>query len=131
MVRATSSLPVPVSPVITTEADEDASRSMATITRRIAGERPNRDPTLPAGGCGGVEFLRRASRAAILVSIALSPVEVLWNLALVKIVDSNDHMQRKLNCHRSAESDTVGSNVDGELSSELPMGLRVNQYLLT
>src|SRR5258708_33609099 len=86
---------------------------MATITRRIAGERPNRDPTLPAGGCVGVEFLRRASRATILVSIALSPVEVLWSLALVKIVDSNNHIQRKFKCHRSAESDTVRSNAEG------------------
>ena len=47
MVRATSSLPVPLSPVITTDADDCANRSIAVITLRIGGDFPNKGPSSP------------------------------------------------------------------------------------
>jgi len=88
IVRATSSLPVPLSPVITTEADECAKRSMAVITRRIASERPKSGPipTASASRGRGLTFSLRTLRlSTILVSITRSPLKLIGTPASLVI----------------------------------------------
>jgi hypothetical protein len=107
MARATNSLPVPLSPVITTEADEGANRSMATINRRIASERPKRGPIPTPSANRGRDhgFSLRASRLpTILVSTTLSPLKFLGTSQAAKNCWHGRFGQRKLKDRRSAKS---------------------------
>ena len=63
--RATSSLPVPVSPVTSTVASVGATRAMISKTARIDGDRPNSPPggSAPADGTDGRRSRRASTRA--------------------------------------------------------------------
>ena len=68
MARATSSLPVPLSPVISTGTSCSATRPMALYTSRIAGQEPTMAPS--ASGSGADSAMTAGSRIRRETSIA-------------------------------------------------------------